>query len=74
MNDNSTHSQPINPSTNNCTFLSNNKTVNLSFIVTNARSLAPKIDSLVDSFEELELSFAVISESWLRQDERMNED
>ena len=33
--------------------------------VINARSLAPKIASLTEYFEEKDLSFAIISESWL---------
>ena len=35
------------------------------FLLTNARSLAPKIDSLVDFFEELDAHFCILSESWL---------
>ena len=38
----------------------------LSFISTNARSLAPKLESAIDCFDELDLDFAVITESWLR--------
>ena len=38
----------------------------LRFVVANARSLAPKIRSLIDYFNELELSFALITESWLK--------
>ena len=36
------------------------------FIVTNARSLRPKIKSLCHAFNELDLHIAVVSESWLR--------
>ena len=45
----------------------------INFILTNARSLAPKISSLIHSFEDLDLDFAIVSESWLKQDSRMNE-
>ena len=38
----------------------------LSFITANARSLAPKMNSLIAHFTELELQFALISESWLK--------
>ena len=36
------------------------------FILTNARSLTPKIDSLLDMFGEMQLSFAAISETWFK--------
>ena len=35
--------------------------------ITNARSLAPKINSLIDNFSELDLHFSKITESWLRE-------
>ena len=35
-------------------------------LLANARSLLPKIDSLVDSFRNLDLNCAIITESWLR--------
>ena len=41
-----------------------NKT-RLNFINTNARSLCPKIGSLNNCFEELDLSFSVVTETWL---------
>ena len=41
------------------------KLVNLRFISTNARSVAPKMDSLVQCFIELDLHFAVVTESCL---------
>ena len=37
---------------------------------TNARSLSPKIDSLVDMFDTLGIDFAAISETWLEDNER----
>ena len=40
------------------------KTTEFSYAFTNARSLAPKIGSLIDAFEELGL--LVITESWLK--------
>ena len=39
----------------------------LNFGLTNARSLWNKIYSLYDSFEELDLSFAVVTETWFHQ-------
>ena len=36
-----------------------------TFALTNARSLGPKIGSLIDYFEELDISFALITETWL---------
>ena len=38
----------------------------LNFIYTNARSLPAKMGSLITAFNELELHFAVVSETWLR--------
>ena len=37
----------------------------LKFLYTNARSLPPKILSLISMFDELELDFAAISETWM---------
>ena len=49
----------------------NNKKFNIiNFVYTNARSLAPKIESLIDVFENWNLHFAAISETWLRDGER----
>ena len=39
-----------------------------NYALTNARSLLPKIDSLVNYFEEYNLSACLISETWMRQD------
>ena len=36
----------------------------LNYLNTNARSLRPKITSLIDAFENLDLTFAVITETW----------
>ena len=43
-------------------------------LVTNARSLAPKILSLISMFEENSLHFAAISESWLKDGETLDRD
>lgn len=37
----------------------------LNFLFTNARSLAPKVESLVEMFDNLEIDFAAVSETWL---------
>lgn len=42
---------------------------NVKFLLTNARSLAPKIKSLQTQFEEHKLDFAMITESWLKDGE-----
>ena len=34
------------------------------FLLTNARSITPKIDSLKDAFNSLNLQFACITETW----------
>ena len=46
----------------------------LTIINTNARSLCPKIDSLVDCFEELEVDVAVITETWLKDSPELDQD
>lgn len=45
--------------------------VNLNIINTNARSLRPKIVSLVDGMRELEATFAVVTETWFSADSRL---
>ena len=43
-------------------------------LLTNARSLSPKIHSLITMFDELELHFAIITESWLKDGEMLDRD
>ena len=61
--------------------LSNNKSdsiktraVSFRSIVTNARSLTPKIHDLIINFEELDLNVAIISESWLKEGKKLRND
>ena len=35
-------------------------------LLTNARSLMPKMDSMVDAFRSLDLNFASITETWFK--------
>ena len=46
----------------------------LTLINTNARSLCPKVNSLITCFEELEASLAVITETWLSDGPSLAED
>ena len=46
----------------------------LSIINTNARSLCPKITSLIDCIDELEASVAVVTETWLADGEPLEKD
>ena len=46
----------------------------LTVINTNARSLCPKIDSLVQCFSELDVDIAVITETWLKDGDALSED
>ena len=39
---------------------------NVRFMLTNARSLKPKILSMIDAFTSLDLHFAAITETWFR--------
>ena len=47
---------------------SNTKYNYLNFSLSNARSLAGKIDSLVDIFNEADLNFSMITETWFKND------
>ena len=64
LNSNRQTSQPARKERKSC----------LNFITANARSLAPKMQSLIDCFSELELHFAIISESWLKDGKALNDD
>ena len=44
----------------------NNNTDIFNFMLTNARSLTPKIDSLLNVFDAHQLDFALVTESWLK--------
>ena len=46
----------------------------LILINTNARSLCPKINSLIDCLTELEASIGVITETWLREGDGLTDD
>ena len=46
----------------------------MTIINTNARSLAPKIDSLIECFSELEVDVAVVTETWLKGGELLEKD
>ena len=51
----------------------NKKKLSVNFITTNAHSLAPKIDSLLDAFSKLDQHFAVITESWFKDNKNLRE-
>ena len=51
-----------------------NKLDKFNFLNTNARSLCPKISSLIDNFKELECAMAVITETWLKDSPELDED
>ena len=44
----------------------NEKDYNIRFILSNARSLAPKITSLIDMVHELDLTFMAVTETWFK--------
>ena len=52
----------------------------LNFMLTNARSLAPKVDSFLENFTERNIDICVVTETWLHdemgllQDEGVNFD
>ena len=43
------------------------KPCTVNFALTNARSLTPKVDSMIETFCELDLSTMLVSESWLKK-------
>ena len=45
-----------------------------TMINTNARSLCPKINSLIDCFEELGVTVGVVTETWLSDGEGLEDD
>ena len=51
---------------NNCTVF--------TIINTNARSICPKINSLLDTIEELDAAVAVVTETWLADGATLEED
>ena len=46
----------------------------LNILLTNARSLSPKIASLIDFIEEMSISAGIITESWLRDGPELEND
>ena len=55
----------INNDVNDTTSDGQEKINNFNFILTNARSLAPKIDSFLENFNERDIDLAVVTETWL---------
>ena len=45
-----------------------------NFLLTNFRSLAPKIDSLIENFNERDVDVAVVSETWMNSESDLLED
>ena len=45
----------------------------MNFVVTNARSISAKTQSIVDNFRELDLHFMLVSETWLRNGKNATE-
>lgn len=54
--------------------ISNTDSFEIRMLLTNARSLSPKIKSLIEMFDELDLHFAVVTESWLKDGEILDRD
>ena len=51
-----------------------NEHYELNTLLSNARSLSPKIKSLIINFEEVDLHVAIITESWLADGEKLDRD
>ena len=41
---------------------------NITLINTNTQSLCPKMESLIECFEELSVDIAIVTETWFRTD------
>ena len=48
--------------------------VEITVINTNARSLCPKINSLIDCWDELKSDVGIVTETWLADGEGLEED
>ena len=45
-----------------------------NFLLTNARSLAPNVDSFIENFHERDIDLCVITETWLNTESGLLED
>ena len=48
--------------------------IEFTFVNTNSRSLCPKINSLIDTIEELDAAFALVTETWLADGTTLEDD
>lgn len=55
---------------NNKSHADDKKVNAVNFMFTNARSLPPKIDSLVKMFDNFELDFSIVTETWMKDGKR----
>ena len=46
----------------------------INIVNTNARSLCPKIDSLIDCFEEMDVTLGIVTETWLADGASLDKD
>ena len=74
LEENFVHSSFSNDSLTNISLrLDDARNNNIRFLLTNARSLSPKILSLVHCFDEFKLHISVVTESWLADGDRLGE-
>ena len=50
------------------------KSTQISIINTNARSLCPKIESLIDCCEEMDVTLGIVTETWLTDGDSLERD
>ena len=53
---------------------SDRKQMSFNLLLTNARSLAPKLGSLINNMRDLDIDISIISESWLKPGTILNEE
>ena len=59
---------------NDSSFKNHDATTTFNIIYANARSLCPKIHSLIDCFNELDADVAIITETWLTSSPTLDKD
>ena len=72
-NELSTTEDSLNSSVSSILFEQNSNFAPINLMLTNARSLSPKIISLITFFSELKLHVAIITESWLADGDKLEE-
>ena len=52
-----------------CSSVSSDGINRFNFLLTNARSLTPKVDSFIENFQERDIDLCVVTETWLHEEQ-----